>query len=204
MKKVFIALSLIILVFGLSIWFLYPKKDIKTTSQEEVKEIVQDKNEEDLKDENIEDNTINNNDDIRNDISSIQNSDKNNMESNDTSKSNVIKKETKDKKNDSNIKEKPASTQPVSKPEEKKQEEPKKEEQPEVKETEWSKLGLTEDQYKNQPMYSWEEVNFSTREECVNYGDNNPPYSTGEGSYDCNEVTSWTRTLGWDFVPHYR
>ena len=39
MKKVFIALSLIILVFGLSIWFLYPKKDIKTTSQEEVKEI---------------------------------------------------------------------------------------------------------------------------------------------------------------------
>jgi len=202
-KKVFITLSLIILVLGLSIWFLYPKKDIKTTSQE-VKEIVQDENEEDLKDENIEDNTINNNDDIRNDISSIQNSDKNSMESNDTSKSNVIKNETKDKKNDSNIKEKTASTQPVSKPEEKKQEEPKKEEQPEVKETEWSKLGLTEDQYKNQPMYSWEEVNFSTREECVNYGDNNPPYSTGEGSYDCNEVTSWTRTLGWDFVPHYR
>ena len=203
MKKVFITLSLIILVLGLSIWFLYPKKDIKTTSQE-VKEIVQDENEEDLKDENIEDNTINNNDDIRNDISSIQNSDKNSMESNDTSKSNVIKNETKDKKNDSNIKEKTASTQPVSKPEEKKQEEPKKEEQPEVKETEWSKLGLTEDQYKNQPMYSWEEVNFSTREECVNYGDTNPPYSTGEGSYDCNEVTSWTRTLGWDFVPHYR
>ena len=49
MKKAFIALSLMILVFGLSIWFLYPKKDIKTTSQEEVKEIVQDKNEEDLK-----------------------------------------------------------------------------------------------------------------------------------------------------------
>ena len=98
MKKVFIALSLIILVFGLSIWFLYPKKDIKTTSQEEVKEIVQDKNEEDLKDENIKDNTINNNDDIRSDISSIQNSDKNNMESNDTSKSNVIKNETKGKK----------------------------------------------------------------------------------------------------------
>src|SRR5574344_1046035 len=62
----------------------------------------------------------------------------------------------------------------------------------------WTSMGLTKDQYENQPMYSWEHVDFATREECAKYGDNNPPYSTGEGSYECTEVTSWTRSLGWD------
>ena len=67
----------------------------------------------------------------------------------------------------------------------------------------WTSMGLTKDQYENQPMYSWEHVDFVTREECAKYGDNNPPYSTGEGSYECTEVTSWTRSLGWDYKASY-
>jgi hypothetical protein len=67
----------------------------------------------------------------------------------------------------------------------------------------WTSMGLTKDQYENQPMYSWEHVDFATREECAKYGDNNPPYSTGEGSYECMEVTSWTRSLGWDYKASY-
>ena len=35
---------------------------------------------------------------------------------------------------------------------------------------------LTEDQYKNQPMYSWEEVDFKTKEECMNYGNEHAEY----------------------------
>lgn len=58
----------------------------------------------------------------------------------------------------------------------------------------WEELGLTEDQYKNQPMYSWEEVDFNTKEECMNYGNEHAEYG-----FECSEVTSWTRSLGWDY-----
>ena len=58
----------------------------------------------------------------------------------------------------------------------------------------WEELGLTEDQYKNQPMYSWEEVDFKTKEECMNYGNEHAEYG-----FECSEVTSWTRSLGWDY-----
>jgi len=58
----------------------------------------------------------------------------------------------------------------------------------------WEELGLTEDQYKNQPMYSWEEVDFKTKEDCMNYGNEHAEYG-----FECSEVTSWTRSLGWDY-----
>lgn len=90
---------------------------------------------------------------------------------------------------------KPKPTPTPVKPQPKPQ--PKQEQKP------WEKLGLTEDQYKNQPMYSWEKVDFKTREECINYGNTHAPFSTGEGGYECSEVTSYTRTLGWDWEPRY-
>ena len=60
--------------------------------------------------------------------------------------------------------------------------------------TPWEELGLTEEQYKNQPMYSWEEVDFKTKDECMNYGNEHAEYG-----FECSEVTSWTRSLGWDY-----
>ena len=72
---------------------------------------------------------------------------------------------------------------------------PKQEEKPVVVQKQpWEELGLTEDQYKNQPMYSWEEVDFKTKEECMNYGNEHAEYG-----FECSEVTSWTRSLGWDY-----
>lgn len=72
---------------------------------------------------------------------------------------------------------------------------PKQEEkQVVVQKQPWEELGLTEDQYKNQPMYSWEEVDFKTKEECMNYGNEHAEYG-----FECSEVTSWTRSLGWDY-----
>lgn len=71
----------------------------------------------------------------------------------------------------------------------------KQEEKPVVVQKQpWEELGLTEDQYKNQPMYSWEEVDFKTKDECVNYGNEHAEYG-----FECSEVTSWTRSLGWDY-----
>ena len=71
----------------------------------------------------------------------------------------------------------------------------KQEEKPVVVQKQpWEELGLTEDQYKNQPMYSWEEVDFNTKEECMNYGNEHAEYV-----FECSEVTSWTRSLGWDY-----
>ena len=71
----------------------------------------------------------------------------------------------------------------------------KQEEKPVVVQKQpWEELGLTEDQYKNQPMYSWEEVDFKTKDECMNYGNEHAKYG-----FECSEVTSWTRSLGWDY-----
>lgn len=71
----------------------------------------------------------------------------------------------------------------------------KQEEKPDVVQKQpWEELGLTEDQYKNQPMYSWEEVDFKTKDECMNYGNEHAEYG-----FECSEVTSWTRSLGWDY-----
>ena len=71
----------------------------------------------------------------------------------------------------------------------------KQEEKPVVVQKQpWEELGLTEDQYKNQPMYSWEKVDFKTKDECMNYGNEHAEYG-----FECSEVTSWTRSLGWDY-----
>ena len=71
----------------------------------------------------------------------------------------------------------------------------KQEEKPVVVQKQpWEELGLTEDQYKNQPMYSWEEVDFKTKDECMNYGNEHAEYG-----FECSEVTSWTISLGWDY-----
>lgn len=54
----------------------------------------------------------------------------------------------------------------------------------------WEAWGMTEDQYYNQPMHSWERVDFSSMNECLNYGDNYAPYLNGEVLYNCREITS--------------
>ena len=54
----------------------------------------------------------------------------------------------------------------------------------------WEAWGMTEDQYYNQPMHSWERVDFYSMNECLNYGDNYAPYLNGEVLYNCREITS--------------
>lgn len=54
----------------------------------------------------------------------------------------------------------------------------------------WEVLGMTKDQYYNQPMYSWERVDFDSYEECTEHGDSYPPAVNGEVSYICRDVKS--------------
>ncbi len=54
----------------------------------------------------------------------------------------------------------------------------------------WEALGMTKDQYYNQPMYSWEKVDFNSYEECEAFGDTYPPAVNGEISYVCRDVKS--------------
>lgn len=54
----------------------------------------------------------------------------------------------------------------------------------------WESLGMTKDQYYNQPMYSWERVDFKNRAECEAHGDSYEPYLNGEVLYNCRDVTS--------------
>lgn len=61
----------------------------------------------------------------------------------------------------------------------------------------WDNLGMTEYQYYNEPMYSYEKVDFSvvkygseqaTIQACLEYGDNYAPYLNGEVAYHCSTV----------------
>ena len=111
----------------------------------------------------------------------------------------IDKQETKTKTetNNKEIKENKTNNSSTSRPVtnvEHKEEQKQEEKTVVVQKQPWEELGLTEDQYKNQPMYSWEEVDFKTKEECINYGNEHAEYG-----FECSEVTSWTRSLGWDY-----
>ena len=67
----------------------------------------------------------------------------------------------------------------------------------------WDSLGITKYQYENEPIQQGSKVDFKTYQECSNYGNSHEPFINGTGGYNCNEVTSWTKSLGWDYVPFY-
>lgn len=63
----------------------------------------------------------------------------------------------------------------------------------------WEVLGMTEYQYYNEPMYSWEKVDFSVSKygseqaalnACLEYGDKYEPYLNGEVAYHCTTVNT--------------
>ena len=70
----------------------------------------------------------------------------------------------------------------------------------------WEQLGMTEEHYNNEPMYSWEHVDFSISkygtikacyDACIEYGDKYEDYLNGKVLYECSEVTSTSgKTLG--------
>ena len=73
----------------------------------------------------------------------------------------------------------------------------------------WDDLGISENDYYNSPMSSWQTVDFrvsdygsmdTAREACTSYGLNYRPYINGEESFNCDIVTSYSGNyLGYMF-----
>ncbi len=61
-----------------------------------------------------------------------------------------------------------------------------------IKKQIWEELGISEDDYYNKPMFSWEKVDFNTMNECREYGINYEPYLNGEVLFSCSIVTSFS------------
>ena len=196
MKKIIlISLSVsLIICLSLVIYSNKVNKDLKIKETNVIN--IEEEKENEIISESVDDNTSG----VEDDNSSIYNSNKNDMESDNASNSNVIKKEKKE--------EKKTSTQVVSKSNEENKKEvkidnsenntsPGSEES--KKQTPWEALGVSEYHYYNEPMYSWERVDFpiskygseaNCRKACAEYGDNYEPYLNGEVLYSCSIVTS--------------
>lgn len=177
-KKVIIITSVAITIFILlsTVWFLCIKKEIhKDVSS---KPTITNNSKSKQKDEqiNVSDNNIH---EKENEVKKSEEK----VEDNKSSQNNNSVQNNKNE-NKEPIKETPVQDQPVTQPQSTPQPEPVKEIGP------WDAWGMTKDQYYNQPMHSWERVDFKTMNECLNYGDNYEPYLNGEVLYNCREVTS--------------
>ena len=65
--------------------------------------------------------------------------------------------------------------------------------------TAWEKLGLTEHQYYNEPIHSWQRVDYKTLSECESNGI--WQIEANGGTYKCSEVISYSgKTLGYELT----
>ena len=205
MKKRILFISIISLIsvsIVALILFINRNKNELTINDGSNNEIIESNSsieEEEILDENITESIEDDASGVQDNDSSIHNSNKNDLESNSASNSNVINNKKKENK---------TSTQVVSKSESESKQEVKEnnnedntsvnKEEPK-KQTPWEALGVSEYHYYNEPMYSWERVDFpvskygseaNCRKACAEYGDNYEPYKNGEVLYSCSIVTS--------------
>ena len=169
------------------------KYDSKNKNNPSIVEKKNSENEEVIEDKvKIEEKTIDKKDVINNDDITSKNNEEKDTKSNNSNKSNVQSNESTNNQKTTNSE----ITQPPVQQEEKKEESNNN-----VKANNpWDILGITEDQYYNKPLYSWEHVDFSTYEECANYGESYKPYLNGEELYHCSTVSSASgKNLGWMF-----
>lgn len=101
----------------------------------------------------------------------------------------VAKKEEVQTKEKSDTSETVSST-PLSKSESKDDQQPKEHEQIQnfttSKKEKWEELGMTKDQYYNEPLHKWETIDFKTIEDCDRYASEN----IIDKFYTCRDVLS--------------
>jgi len=206
MKKknlfIFIVLILITLVIGVILFNLY-FTDKKTSNEinieKDERESIPIDNPNDIKEnftvEVEEDNNINEENSVTenitsNNINSSISVDKNDNKNDtkETSKNSTNKGKT-NKNEDSKVVEENKENDNNSTTNETKSDDNKDNDDSEKQEI-WEALGMTKDQYYNEPLFSWERVDFKTMAECLNYGDNYEPYLNGEVLYNCRDVVS--------------
>ncbi|CDE37975.1 unknown [Mycoplasma sp. CAG:472] len=169
------------------------KYDSKNKNNPSVVEKKNSENKKAVKDEvKIKDENVDKKDDVNNDDTTSKNNESKETKTNNSNKSNIQSNENKNNQK--------TTTSEITQPPVQ-QEEQKEESNNNVKANNpWDILGITEDQYYNKPLYSWERVDFSTYEECANYGESYKPYLNGEELYHCSTVSSASgKNLGWMF-----
>lgn len=169
------------------------KYDSKNKNNPSIVEKKNSDNKKAVKDEvKIKDENVDKKDDVNNDDTTSKNNESKETKTNNSNKSNIQSNENKNNQKTTTFE----ITQPPVQ-----QEEQKEESNNNVKANNpWDILGITEDQYYNKPLYSWERVDFSTYEECANYGESYKPYLNGEELYHCSTVSSASgKNLGWMF-----
>ncbi len=205
MKKIIISLSIVSLIsvsiLGLILLNNRNKNEL-TMNDENKNEIVESNNsieEEEILDENITEDIENKSSGVEDNNSSIYNSNKNDMEINSASNSNVINNKKKENKTSTQVVSKSSEENKVEVKENNNEENTSVNNEEPKKKTPWEALGVSEYHYYNEPMYSWERVDFpvskygseaNCRKACAEYGDNYEPYLNGEVLYSCSIVTS--------------
>ena len=188
MKKVVIGLIILFLVFGsISIYYFTSKgnKESKTV----LDTVIESKDDSSKKEDITNDPITKNNESDSSSDKNISNNDvssnESNLESNNTTNSNVINKDTKQ----TNVEQeevKPTNPEPAQVP---------KVEQ--HQQTEWEKVGISEYDYYNKPMWSWARIDYSiktygnfeqTHQACIEAGNSMEDIV----SFSCTNINSYS------------
>lgn len=197
-KKYLIIILIILLIIGItSLIFLFKPSndnDIKKLEEPKIKETK-------ITPNSIEDNSK----ELEKNETNVEVVDENKSTGQVTTKKETQepKKETNTSKSNSNNNVNNNKTNNTKQNEETKKVEPKETTQPVVTESKndnpWDRLGISEYDYYNKPMYSWEKVDFkvsdygskgATEKACEDYG--YAYIETHDGAFSCNNVTSYS------------
>ena len=198
-----IALISIILLVVVGI-YIFKNKDTSTNKNNEVKETLKEENQnnseinvdknEEQNDEEIEESDDKDDEDVESNSNDVDNSIKENNSNNEVSTPNKDNSNNNNTNQNNNVSDNTTDDSPKE-------------------QTPWEKLGITEYEYYNTPVWSWQNVDFGVDLEGDKYGANETDClskcqqygdvylsQNNNGGYNCDDVLSYSgRYLGIDF-----
>ena len=205
-KKILITMITLILIILLVVvgMYIFKNKDTSTNKNNEVKETLKEENQnnseinvdknEEQNDEEIEESDDKDDEDVESNSNDVDNSIKENNSNNEVSTPNKDNSNNNNTNQNNNVSDNTTDDSPKE-------------------QTPWEKLGITEYEYYNTPVWSWQNVDFGVDLEgdkycanetdclskCQKYGDEYLSQNNN-GGYNCDDVLSYSgRYLGVDF-----
>lgn len=205
-KKILITIITLISIILLVVVgiYIFKNKDTSTNKNNEVKETLKEENQnnseinvdknEEQNDETIEESDDKDDEDVESDSNDVDNSIKENDSNNEVSTPNKDNSSNNNTNQNNNVSNSTTDDSPKE-------------------QTPWEKLGITEYEYYNTPVWSWQNVDFGVDLEgdkycanetdclskCQQYGDEYLSQNNN-GGYNCDDVLSYSgRYLGIDF-----
>ena len=206
-KKILITMITLILIILLVVvgMYIFKNKDTSTNKNNEVKETLKEENQ-----NNSEINVDKNDEQSDEEIEESNDKENENVESNSNDVDNSIKEN--DSNNENSTPNKDNSNNNTNQSQNNNQSNSTSDDSPK-EQTPWEKLGITEYEYYNTPVWSWQNVDFGVDLEgdkycanetdclskCQKYGDEYLSQNNN-GGYNCDDVLSYSgRYLGVDF-----